>query len=898
MQSVQDIINNLKAVFQLIFGNNLPPEVWTLIGWVLFISIVLGGILSFLSLLSKIKDVWAQSFKPMFYNREQKQRSKRRQKFAEHIEYELRRLDRDENWNDDRFTELEAEIEAEGRHKIHSIIPFLNRTRSGLRREKSLSKALLASDERLVLVEGEPGSGKSVALRHVALKMAAQARKTPSTKSIIPIYINLKNLERPDSVDVNRNLIEDFILKILNRSNDRDIEEFLDDEFHVGMQEGSWFFLFDSFDELPEILSSTEVDIKIKQYRDAVDDFLHGMNKCRGIIASRHYHSPAPLASSSDLPRFRVLPLTDKRRVQLIRKMNLNPRIEIELKGRLNTANQGIRSMAANPLFLNLLCKHMHEGNPFPENAHTVFETFIESRFYRDKERLQRRFQLETAILREGAERIAYCMTIEPGLGLNPSRENLRYALESYDLVIENNFDNLLNALVYTKLARSEEVNGVQSGSFTFAHRRFQEYFATCIVLRNPEWVRPYELLTDARWRETAVVMCQTQPSFKLKPILDEALQLLAQSRSSLPDRLLVRFYGERKIKDSTRYPINSIHTIHFAQTDKPDWFPWPSKLFHVLGLLQEGFSSRLADLPDNIRLYIGQLVLSSYTTGLMPDKKWALEVSGTAPEFAIQILLRDAYSSGSQWIQEVAFRQVAHLSVLPTEIAQGILATIVNLMVNNRLKRERDTVKAHLLRLPQPRTFISAMQLLLWLPKLDLYLHLILYIVLLIDFAQLRLLRLDSALTALLFIFMSYCGSQLFILSISRRSPLFSPSLWWLTPMKFAIQLGFIFSRVLVFVLLAGGWPGKVQSVFAFRSPMDVFTLAFALYVVLYVPFAVWAARKGKYTHPSWWAILPLWWLLYIVTNIPSLTKKFLTTAVANKKDPISTYSYLQKYL
>ncbi len=312
MPNIPEVVSDVKAVLQLIFGNNIPSWVWILVGWVLFVSIVLWGILSFLSLLSKIKDVWMQNFRPMFYNQEEKRHIKRRQKFAEHIEYEIRRLGRDEDWNDDRFAELEAEVNANGRRRIRSIVPFLRRTRDGLRREKSLSRALAASIERIILIEGEPGSGKSVALRHVAQKMAKEARKIRSMRSIIPIYVNLKGLERTDGVAVDRNLIEDFVLKSLKRSNDRDVEEFLDDEFHTGMQEGTWFFLFDSFDELPEILSSTEADSKIKQYRDAIDDFLHGMNKCRGVIASRHYHSPARVGTYSDFPRFLVLPLSEK----------------------------------------------------------------------------------------------------------------------------------------------------------------------------------------------------------------------------------------------------------------------------------------------------------------------------------------------------------------------------------------------------------------------------------------------------------------------------------------------------------------------------------------------------------------------------------------------------------
>ncbi len=264
MPDFEQIIKEIKAIFQLIFGKDVPTWVSPLIGWAMLIALLLCALWGILFLLSKIQELWVQNFWPIFYNREQKQRSLYRRYFAEHIESEIIRLGRQEEWKDYRFTELEAEVEAEGQRRGFSLIPFLHRTSSGLRREKSLSKALASSQERLILVEGEPGSGKSIALRHVAQTMANRAKKARNTKSIIPLYINLKELERREGEAVDRILIETFVLGFLKRIRDRDIDKFLDEEFNVGLENGSWFFLFDSFDEIPEVLSSTEADATIR----------------------------------------------------------------------------------------------------------------------------------------------------------------------------------------------------------------------------------------------------------------------------------------------------------------------------------------------------------------------------------------------------------------------------------------------------------------------------------------------------------------------------------------------------------------------------------------------------------------------------------------------------------
>ncbi len=289
-----------------------PPGISIIVAWVFILIIILLVIWGILTLANKIMDS-AQNLVQRMRNRdpETRRRIGPRQRFAGHIEREMERIGSNEEWGDYKFTELEAEVEAEGHQRAPSVIPFLTRVNSGLRRETSLSKALKSSSERLILVEGEPGSGKTIALRHVAQTMATEAKRNQSPQSIIPIYVNLKELERHDGEDVDRNLIESFILKSINRANDRRIEEFMEDEFKLGQEEGTWFFLFDSFDELPDILSSTESDATITSYGNAIYDFLHGLNQCRGVIASRVFRGPTQLG----WPRFRIVPLSEARQL-------------------------------------------------------------------------------------------------------------------------------------------------------------------------------------------------------------------------------------------------------------------------------------------------------------------------------------------------------------------------------------------------------------------------------------------------------------------------------------------------------------------------------------------------------------------------------------------------------
>src|SRR5262249_20606072 len=156
----------------------------------------------------------------------------------------------------------------------------------------------------------------------------------------------------------------------LNRIDDREVDEFLEAEFDAGLRERTWLFLFDSFDEIPAILNSTEADGPIANYASAISDFLHGMNACTGIIPSREFRGPAGFG----WPRFWILPLDDRHREMLVRKADLSPDAERSILRDLATATPDMLSMANNPLFLSLLLENARAGNPFPKSPQLAYE--------------------------------------------------------------------------------------------------------------------------------------------------------------------------------------------------------------------------------------------------------------------------------------------------------------------------------------------------------------------------------------------------------------------------------------------------------------------------------------------------------------------------------------------
>jgi hypothetical protein len=502
-------------------------------------------------------------------------------------------------------------------------------------------------------------------------------------------------LERPEKEVIDRNLIESFTLKTLNRANDRDVEAFLDEEFQQGLQDGIWLFLFDSFDEIPEVLSSTEADQIIRDYSGAIYDFLHGMNKCRGIVASRYFRGPG----QAGFHHFRILPLTDERKLRLIRKASLPVKLEQELLGELGAARYEIREMTKNPMFLSLLCQHMEAGNPFPKNPHSVFESYIDARLKYDTTRLQRRFNLTPDRLRRTAEDVAFAMSSDNDIGLSPNRERLKSAMVRQDIGIEQDFDNVLDALEYIKITRTDTiVTSNTSPSFTFAHRRFQEYFATNVVLREHHRIEPRQLLTDARWRETTVVLFQTQNPESLKSLFEEIRLILSEMSKSISNM----------IDKPLEYISTSLEDIDptIQKQELPQLFAWPHGLLHLLSLLQDGFASTANNLPDDIRLVLSKILLTAYTRGILPDRKWALEVAGIALQPILLWLLRSSFAEQSQWMRDITYHQVTKLGSIPEDVASWIRKSLIVSFVEGRLRKERFTTHTHLSRLDRSESF------------------------------------------------------------------------------------------------------------------------------------------------------------------------------------------------
>ncbi|MET8845795.1 NACHT domain-containing protein [Amycolatopsis sp. NPDC004625] len=618
------------------------------------------------------------SMSGLFYRLREKsdeaRRKSRYNNFARHLISILDSLANKEDWRDEIYTELEAQVEMEGRRRSRWI---RGRRQKSIRRVKSLSIALERSGERQILLVGEPGAGKSFAMRHVAYRMALRARRNRRSIPVVPLYVNLKSFRPAGAVDARA--VREFVMSAVNQGNSA-VDEFLGREFDRGIEEGNWLFLFDAFDEIPAILSSTEADSTVELYAQAIQGFLSTMSNCRGVLASRDFRGPHRLG----WPRFSVVRLDARRQKNLIRRMDLPESVEQQLLHGLANADTLMVELAGTPLFLNLICEYVKVREKFPDNPHLVFDRYVSSRLSRDSSRFAQRFGVTSVEVRRVAEQISFHMSASLKTGLEVDRT----LLVEYMSLPADKVEKAIDALVYSKLAATvDDQPGVQK--ITFAHRRVQEYFSTCVVLRQPDLVSNDQLLTDQNWREAAVTILQTQERAVVQPLLDAACDFIVKSVKNEPEKAN---------------------------------FSWPPGLLHVFSLLVAGLGGARAEWLDYTLSVkeIARVLNAAWSNGRRYDKKWALESAGLLRDKHRTQLLNKAFSVSSSMLREEAYRQTGRMSRVPVELRSNLLRGLVTQWADGQLRQQLSVTRAWLTRVDGSDSLSKSLNLLIALPSID----------------------------------------------------------------------------------------------------------------------------------------------------------------------------------
>ena len=688
----------LLWLYVTLTGNEPSEQIIKIFAIFIIISLLIFIIYIIFILFLKIKMEIIKHRKETAYD-DKKRRKIWNQRFAKHISLEINRINTYEDWYDYNFTNLDAEIEVSN-EPINFLFLKIPQFNTNKKKRKSLIKAIEKNSSRLILLEGEPGSGKSVALRHTVLKISEKVSKRKKI-SPIPLYINLKGLKNRKNEEVNSLFIRNFILQELNRVGHRDIEEFLDDYFDIGLQNGEWIFFFDSFDEIPKVLSSKDYDKTVSQYANAIWDFMNGSNDCRAILASREYKGPK---QALNWTKFKILDLSDKQRKKLIKKYELPKLKEKELINILISNFHPLSELSTNPMFLAIICSYFkgNDNNQLPQNSYSILSNYFESRFSRDKERILKKFNISINELKYATECIAFTINNSDFLGLEPAKEEIIKEFNTYEFAQTLKDPNIyLEALNYIKIIKTNiNLYEMKSENISFFHRRFQEYFSTEFVIKNNDYLDVNKLISEANWRDTLVILLQSQPIEKITSILsliefnldqltkdwkiinlksEEIKKDIPKNENKLP--LFQRLFQENKNPNQIQNIINLIFESDEPlpkkniSTTKRSNIIISNKIFHILGILNSGFSFR-KDLfsQKSIEKKVANIIFYITNYGTLQEKKWALENISWLSEKIQTNLIKKINKNEKVILQELLFKIVCKINNSSIDIKKIII--------------------------------------------------------------------------------------------------------------------------------------------------------------------------------------------------------------------------------
>lgn len=535
---------------------------------------------------------------------------------------DLRSIDIKTNWSAQYFTPLDAEVEVNTKNRKKKKI-------------MDLLDAIKKSDDRLFLVLGDPGSGKSVALRKLAQDLSKEAVKTGK----IPVYINLKEWSIENKWDENHpptvQQLQDFVVNNL-KSRDIVTSKFFDKFFDPLYETGRLYFILDSFDEIPAVLDEQENSELIHQLSEVIFKFLKGARavSSQGILSSRIFRKPTQEFQVKTILEIR--PFTEAKIIETLKRSGQFSEglVHLLFKERVELV-----PVARNPFSATLISEYAeHNNNQLPANQTEMYSSYIEITLDSCMDRIERRNLSKEAIIDCSIE-IADKMFQKYGLEAPVSE--LRREISRYPV------DDVIDVLKFARLGRG----GISDENrFSFVHRRFTEYFAVQEIIADVKMIDMESIPTDSQWRDALVLYCEVAEESKATAIAE--------------------------------FCWNMIKT-----TDDPQ----DLRVIHCMRFLRDAFKGRLeciqsfrGDLAEYIYAHIDE-------DSNMISLKLAVETVGLLEDKDIDRCIVKAMDLGNSWINETAFKSCRHLPKLSKGLEKKIIKYLDSILLNDLFKQKNE---------------------------------------------------------------------------------------------------------------------------------------------------------------------------------------------------------------
>lgn len=417
---------------------------------------------------------------------------------------DLRSIDINTNWSASYFTPLDAEVE-------------ISTSKGKERKVTDLLKAIRGSKDRLFLVLGDPGSGKSVALRKLCQDLASEVEKTGK----IPIYLNLREWHLEEKwTEKNQPTVQQLYDFAFDKVKERDIStgKFFKKYFDRLYDTGHLYFVLDSFDEIPAILAEPDGSELIKQVSDVIFRFLKGGRQfgSQGILASRIFRKPTQEFQTKVTLELR--PFTEEKIISTFKSHDI---FSEEIIKKLFRDRPELIPVARNPLSATLIAEYIENNdNELPNNQSDMYADYFSRTLDSCYDKITKKQLTKDQVIRYTIE-IASTMFSRHGLEV----PLIKITDELSSIPVED----IIDILVFARIGR---IGTGDNSLFSFSHRRFIEYFSVQKMISDGYQIDLETIPSDSQWRDTLVLYCEVASEEKVVPIADYCWSVIQSSES------------------------------------------------------------------------------------------------------------------------------------------------------------------------------------------------------------------------------------------------------------------------------------------------------------------------------------------------------------------------------
>lgn len=267
-------------------------------------------------------------------------------------------------------------------------------------------------EKKIVWLLGQPGEGKTVALKKIALMLIEERNfslKKVKRINKIPLLLSITDLEVINTVESLENELLQGILRVYRKKLPQFIFSIWRNRFAKVfisyLKNGKYLLLFDGYDEVNE--NNRHVFVK------TLEKFTTKYDNCRVIISSRDYvfHND----NNFLLQEGAIVHLTSFTREQIyefIYKWNFNKKEMSELYMKI-IMNIQLEHLAQNPFLLTLICYMYEKKAQIDKN--TIADFYLEAsncllKSWEAKKKIQNRVHIEIETKEEALACFAYFM--------------------------------------------------------------------------------------------------------------------------------------------------------------------------------------------------------------------------------------------------------------------------------------------------------------------------------------------------------------------------------------------------------------------------------------------------------------------------------------------------------